>query len=98
MPIHILNCVSMPPWWPRWHIGGVSLLVETDEGPVLVDTGLGLYDYAHPSWLVRFYMLDTGIHRDPEHAAVRLDFKPEMFPIPLPGHMELDWFEKGGAK
>jgi glyoxylase-like metal-dependent hydrolase (beta-lactamase superfamily II) len=69
--IHILNCVSMSPWWPRWHVGGVCLLVETDEGPVLVDTGLGLHDYEHPSLLVRFYRLDTGIHWDPEQTAVR---------------------------
>lgn len=54
MTIHILNCVTMNPWWPRWHLGGVCLLVETDDGPVLVDTGLGLHDYAHPSRLVRF--------------------------------------------
>jgi glyoxylase-like metal-dependent hydrolase (beta-lactamase superfamily II) len=71
MTIHILNCVSMSPWWPRWHLGGVCLLVETDEGPVLVDTGLGLHDYAHPSRLVRFYIADTGIHMDPERSAVR---------------------------
>lgn len=70
MTIQILNCVSMSPWWPRWHLGGVCLLVETDEGPVLVDTGLGLHDYAHPSRLVRFYITDTGIHMDPETAAV----------------------------
>jgi glyoxylase-like metal-dependent hydrolase (beta-lactamase superfamily II) len=71
MGIHILNCVSMNPWWPRWHIGGVSLLVETDEGPVLVDTGLGLQDYDHPSRLVRFYIAGTGIAMDPEHSAIR---------------------------
>jgi glyoxylase-like metal-dependent hydrolase (beta-lactamase superfamily II) len=69
--IHIINGVSMSPWWPRWHLGGVCLLVETDEGPVLVDTGLGLHDYAHPSALVRFYIADTGIHMDPETAIVR---------------------------
>ncbi len=81
MTIHILNCVEMSPWWPRWHLGGVCLLVETDQGPVLVDTGLGLHDNAHPSLLVRFYIADTGIRMNPEIAAIsqitRFGWKPE---------------------
>jgi hypothetical protein len=28
MGIQILNCASMSPWWPRWHVGGVCLLVD----------------------------------------------------------------------
>ncbi|MBE3066096.1 MAG: MBL fold metallo-hydrolase [Chloroflexi bacterium] len=70
MSIHILNCVSMSPWWPRWHLGGICLLVETNEGPVLVDTGLGLHDYALPSKLLRFYIADFGIQMNPERAAI----------------------------
>lgn len=71
MSIHILNCLSMsPPWRPRWQLGGVSLLVETDEGPVLVDTGLGLHDYRDPSPRVRFFIKSTGIHMDPDAAVV----------------------------
>jgi glyoxylase-like metal-dependent hydrolase (beta-lactamase superfamily II) len=69
--IHILNGVSMSPWWPRWHLGGVCLLVETNEGPVLVDTGLGLQDYESPSRIVRFCMADFGVHRNPEQAIAR---------------------------
>jgi len=38
MTIPILNCVSMNPWWPRWHLGRVGLLVETDEGQVSVES------------------------------------------------------------
>ena len=71
----------MSPWWPRWHLGGVCLLLETDKGPLLVDTGLGLHDYENPSTLVRFYIADTGIHMDAEQAAVRqiirFGWKPE---------------------
>jgi len=81
MTIHILNCVTMNPWWPRWHLGGVCLLVETDDGPVLVDTGLGLHDYTHPSRLVRFYIADMGIQMNPDNAVVRqitrYGWKPE---------------------
>lgn len=47
MRVHHLSCGSFaPPLVPRivCHV----LLCETDDGLVLVDTGLGLHDYAHP--------------------------------------------------
>jgi len=69
--IQVLNCASMFPWWPRWQVGGVCLLVDTDQGPVLVDTGLGLHDHESPSRLVRFFRLDMGIQFAPEETAVR---------------------------
>jgi glyoxylase-like metal-dependent hydrolase (beta-lactamase superfamily II) len=94
MPIHILNCASMSPWWPRWHLGGTCLLVETDEGPVLVDTGLGLHDYDHPSPLVRFFIADFGIHMDPELSAARqvarLGYKPEDVRYIVMTHLHFD--------
>ncbi|HBG74976.1 MAG: hypothetical protein A2X25_07260 [Chloroflexi bacterium GWB2_49_20] len=71
MSIQILNCASMSPWWPRWQVGGVCLLVDTDQGPVLVDTGLGLHDHEAPSNLVRFFRMDLGIHYAPEETAIR---------------------------
>ncbi len=71
MPIHMLNCASMSPRWLRWHIGGCCLLVETDQGPVLVDPGLGLHDHQSPSPLVRFFRLVFGTHVAPEETAVR---------------------------
>jgi glyoxylase-like metal-dependent hydrolase (beta-lactamase superfamily II) len=71
MSIRILCCAPMSPWLPRWHVGAPCLLVETDQGPVLVDTGLGLHDYQSPSWLVRFFRVAFGMGIDPEMAAVR---------------------------
>jgi glyoxylase-like metal-dependent hydrolase (beta-lactamase superfamily II) len=94
MTIHILNCVSMSPWWPRWHLGGVCLLIETERGPVLVDTGLGLHDYSNPSPLVRFYIADTGIHMEPENAAIhqitRFGWKPEDVQDIILSHLHFD--------
>lgn len=71
MAIQFLNGVSIAPWWPRWHLGGMCLLIETDKGPVLVDTGMGMQGYEHPSRLVRFFITAFGIEMDPERAAVR---------------------------
>jgi glyoxylase-like metal-dependent hydrolase (beta-lactamase superfamily II) len=61
----------MSPWWPRWDVGATCIVVETDQGPVLVDTGVGLHDHARPAWVVRLFMLDFGLRRDPETTAVR---------------------------
>lgn len=81
MTMRILNCASMSPWWPRWHIGGTCLLVDTDQGPVLVDTGLGLHDHESPSQLVKFFRADFGIHYAPDETAIRqlarLGIRPE---------------------
>jgi glyoxylase-like metal-dependent hydrolase (beta-lactamase superfamily II) len=81
MPILILDCAPMSPWFPPWHIGGTCLLVKTNQGLVLVDTGLGLHDYLNPSPMVRFFKLDFGVHNDPENAAVsqiaRLGYSPQ---------------------
>jgi glyoxylase-like metal-dependent hydrolase (beta-lactamase superfamily II) len=71
MSTRFLNCASMDPWFPRWHVGALCLLVDTDQGPVLVDTGVGLHDHEAPSALVRFFALDLGMRRAPEETAVR---------------------------
>lgn len=71
MTIQVLDCAPMSPWFPRWHIGSPCLLVDTDNGPVLVDTGLGLHDYSNPSPIVRFFKLDFGIQDNPENTAYR---------------------------
>lgn len=81
MPICILNCATIEPWFPRWHVGTPCLLIETDQGLVLVDTGLGLRDYASPSPLVRFFRSALGIPNDPRQTALRqlagLGYPPE---------------------
>jgi glyoxylase-like metal-dependent hydrolase (beta-lactamase superfamily II) len=69
--IRFLDCAAMSPWFPRWQVGTPSLLAETDQGLVLVDTGLGVHDYERPSRLVRFFHAVLGVVRDPERAAVR---------------------------
>lgn len=94
MAVRILDCAPMSPWFPRWHIGGTCLLVETDKGPVLVDTGLGLHDYIRPTRKVRFFCLDFGVHHDPESAAVRqvtrLGHPPETIQHIIMTHLHFD--------
>ena len=94
MTIRILDCATMSPWFPRWHVGGTCLLVETNQGLVLVDTGLGLHDYSNPSPLVRFLKLDFGVHNDPENTAIRqiacLGYPPEAVRHIVMTHLHFD--------
>lgn len=94
MTIHILNCMPMAPWFPRWQVGTPCLLVETDQGPVLVDTGLGLRDYACPSPLVRFFRSALRIPADPEQTATRqiarLGYRPGAIRHILLTHLHFD--------
>ncbi len=51
MTIHLLNCFTDNARWPgKLKTGMVCLLIESDQGLILLDTGLGLDDYAssHP--------------------------------------------------
>lgn len=71
MAIRVLNCALLNPWCPRWRLGAPCLLVDTNQGPTLVDTGLGLHDFIRPSPMVRFFRRDFRITRDPGCTAVK---------------------------
>jgi glyoxylase-like metal-dependent hydrolase (beta-lactamase superfamily II) len=80
--VHHLNCASMHPFATKLvnTTGGVlargdgiahCLLLETDDGLVLVDTGFGTRDCTHPTRFLRLYMALIGAARDPDETAVR---------------------------
>lgn len=71
MTIRILSCTVMQPWVLRRQEGTTCLLVESDQGWVLVDTGLGLNSYFRPSGKMRFFFHTFGIIPDPDFSAVR---------------------------
>jgi hypothetical protein len=71
MTIHHLNCGTMHPYFPRLRLLVYCLLVETDDGLILVDTGLGLGDCTQPSSLMRLFMALMRNPRDEEETAVR---------------------------
>ncbi len=95
MAIHFLNCFTCNARFPRgWETGTLCLLVETDQGPVLVDTGLGLDDYAHPTWFTRLFRLLTIMPFEPQEAAVnqvqRLGYQSEDVRHIVLTHMHFD--------
>jgi hypothetical protein len=53
--IYHLNCGSLTPLYPRLHSIVYCLLIETDDGLVLVDTGFGVQDYKEPSVLIPLF-------------------------------------------
>jgi glyoxylase-like metal-dependent hydrolase (beta-lactamase superfamily II) len=69
-------------------------LIDTDRGLVLVDTGLGLHDYSHPTARVRLFRFDFGSHNDPEATAVhqiaRLGLSPEAVQHIVMTHLHFD--------
>ena len=95
MKIQILNCFTCNARFPRgWETGTVCLLVETNQGLTLIDTGLGLDDYAHPTWFTQFFRIITSMPFDPQEAAVnqiqRLGYKPEDLKHIILTHMHFD--------
>jgi len=56
MTIHFLNCGTMRPYFPRVENGVTCFLVETNQGPVLVDTGFGTRDYLAPTKSMKIFL------------------------------------------
>jgi glyoxylase-like metal-dependent hydrolase (beta-lactamase superfamily II) len=69
MKIHHMNCGSLYAVYPRVKAITYCLLVESDDGLVLVDTGFGRQDYTEPSRLMRFFFYWTGVPRKIEETA-----------------------------
>lgn len=95
MSIHIINGFSKSlPWPPYREIGAVCLLAETNDGLLLVDTGLGLHDYSHPTRMMRDFMNVMHAVRDTEISLVRqlprMGYKPEDVRHIVLTHLHLD--------
>lgn len=67
MRIHHLNCMS---FFLGFREVTHCLLVETPDGLVLVDTGLGTADYARPSWRVRALIMVDRVPCDLNETAI----------------------------
>ena len=95
MTIHLLNCFTCNAHWPsKLKTGMACLLIETDQGLVLLDTGLGLDDYVHPTWMTQLFRVITEVPFDPNEAAInrvkQLGFIPEDVKHIILTHMHFD--------
>lgn len=95
MRIRLLNCFTCAAYIPgRLQTGGAVLVIESNSGVILIDSGLGQQDYqTHPRAL-RDMKLVTRVPMDPEEAAVRqltgLGFLPEDVTDIVLTHMHYD--------
>ena len=95
MPIHLFNGFTCDARWPsRLKTGMVCLLVETDQGLVLIDTGPGLEDYAHPHAMLKLFRGITKLAWDPREAAFhqvrQVGYAPEDVRHIVLTHMHFD--------
>lgn len=95
MIVRIFNgftcCARVP---SNWKTGLVCLLIETNHGLALVDTGLGLQDYSNPTWFTQFFRIVSYMPFDPNEATVnqlpKLGYMPEDVKHILLTHMHFD--------
>lgn len=95
MSIHLLNCFTCNARFsPKMETGTLCLIIETDKGPVLVDTGLGLRDYSDPTWFTQFFRIITVMPFDRNEAALnqvrKFGYKPEDIQHIILTHMHFD--------
>jgi glyoxylase-like metal-dependent hydrolase (beta-lactamase superfamily II) len=93
--VRYLNCFTCNARVPSsWRTGMLSLLVETRQGLVLVDTGPGLGDYGRKPGIIRMFQLVTKVPLDPGETAVRqisrLGYRPEDVRHIVLTHMHFD--------
>ena len=92
--VRFLNCGTMHPWFPPVHNGITCLLIGTNQGPVLVDTGLGRGDYLRPGRLMRFFTAamrsPRDIHETALHQVERFGFQPRDVRHIVMTHLHLD--------
>jgi len=93
--IRYLNCFTCNARVPSsWRTEMLSLLVETRQGLVLVDTGPGLEDYDRKPGIIRIFPLVTKVPLDPGETAVRhitrLGYRPEDVRHIVLTHMHFD--------
>jgi glyoxylase-like metal-dependent hydrolase (beta-lactamase superfamily II) len=80
MTIRFLNCGTNSPFYMPNLTGTVVILLETNQGLTLIDSGLGVQDYAHLSRKINLYLALGHFARDPNEAAIhqlkRLGYDP----------------------
>ncbi len=95
MTIHLFNGFTCNARIPRhWECGTLEILIETKDGLVLVDTGLGTDDYAHDSGILKLFKVLTRMPLDSNQAAIhqvtRLGYRPEDVRNIVLTHMHFD--------
>jgi len=95
MTLRWMNCFTCNARWPKsMKTGLLCILIETNAGLVLVNTGLGTQDYANPTWFTHFFRVITSMPFDSREAAVNrlrnLGYEPKDIRHIILTHMHFD--------
>lgn len=94
MTIHHLNCGTLTPYWPPVQAIIYCLLVVTNQGLAVVDTGFGLDDYRTPTRAMRTFTIALRAPSSEEETAarqvVRLGYRGENVRHIVLTHLHLD--------
>lgn len=95
MSIHIFNVFTCNARWPSTlKTGMVCMLVETDQGLIMVDTGPGTEDYRHPHRMMRLFRIIMETRFDPKETAIhqikQMGYQPEDVRHIILSHMHFD--------
>jgi len=94
MTIHFLNCGTMRPYFPRVENGVTCFLIETNQGPVLVDTGFGTHDFLTPTRSMKVFLnlmrSPRNVNETALHQLRRLGYKREDVKHIIQTHLHID--------
>ena len=94
MTIRFLNCGTMRPYFPRVENGVTCFLVDTNQGPLLVDTGFGTRDYLATTRSMKIFLNLMRSPRDVNETALhqvqRLGYKPVDIKHIIQTHLHID--------
>ena len=94
MSLHVLNSLVIRPILTPVAAGVTCLLVETNQGPVLVDAGLGRKDHLDPAVRTRlyhwFFRASRGIEGTAYQLVQNLGYQPETIRHIVISHLHLD--------
>jgi glyoxylase-like metal-dependent hydrolase (beta-lactamase superfamily II) len=95
MRIHYLNCFTCNGRVPSsWKTGTLCLLIESDQGLILIDTGLGESDYIQHSGILKVFRIVTKVPLDQMETAVQqiqhLGYQPTDVHHIILSHMHFD--------
>jgi glyoxylase-like metal-dependent hydrolase (beta-lactamase superfamily II) len=97
MKIHHLNCMS----FRAFKIPEIThvLLIDSADGLILIDSGLGLDDFVHPNWVEWLAIFSKGVTATPDETPFRqvmsLGLDVHQVRDIVPTHLHFDHF--GGA-
>lgn len=94
MSIRILNCGTIRPFLLPFPTGVTCLLIETNDGIALVDTGFGTADYLRPNWQMRLFLGAIRSPRALEETALqrvqRAGYRPQEVRHVIMTHLHID--------